>query len=87
MLKILYIHIIDCRPFVTKFTTVTVIRNIPSKVHFLILLLKKSLVDLHDYILSLPKINKLKWSQIMRYFAAKKWNNLINDIRTIVGTN
>ena len=34
MLKILYIHIIDCRPFVTKFTTVTVIRNILSKVQF-----------------------------------------------------
>ena len=42
----------------------------------------------HDYILSLPKVNMTKYSlKSWRYFAAKKWNELANDIRIKAGTN
>ena len=42
----------------------------------------------HDYILSLPKVNTTKYGlKSWRYFAAKKWNELANDIRDKAGTN
>ena len=42
----------------------------------------------HDYILSLPKVNTTKYGlKSWRYFAAKKWNELANDIRIKAGTN
>ena len=42
----------------------------------------------HDYILSLPKVNTTKYGlKSWRYFAAKKWNELANDIRVKAGTN
>ena len=35
----------------------------------------------HDYILSLPKVSTSKYGlKSWRYFAAKKWNKLANDI-------
>ena len=38
--------------------------------------------------LSLPKVNTTKYGlKSWRYFAAKKWNELSNDIRIKVGTN
>ena len=37
----------------------------------------------HDHILLLPKVNTTKYGlKSWRYFAAKKWNELANDIRT-----
>ena len=42
----------------------------------------------HDYILSLSKVNTTKYGlKSWRYFAAKIWNELTNDIRIISGTN
>ena len=42
----------------------------------------------HDYILSLPKVNTTKYGlKSWRYFAAKKWNELANDIRVKAGTS
>ena len=42
----------------------------------------------HDYILSLPKVNTTKYGlKSWRCFAAKKWNELANDIRIKSGTN
>ena len=42
----------------------------------------------HDYILSLPNVNTTKYGlKSWRYFAAKKWNELANDIRIKAGTN
>ena len=42
----------------------------------------------HDYALSLPKVNTTKYGlKYWRYFAAKKWNELANDIRIKAGTN
>ena len=42
----------------------------------------------HDYILSLPKVNMTKYGlKSWRYFAAKKWNELANNIRIKAGTN
>ena len=41
-----------------------------------------------DYILSLPKVNMTKYGlKSWRYFAAKKWNELANDIGIKAGTN
>ena len=41
----------------------------------------------HDYILSLPKVNTTKYVlKSWRYFAAKKWNELANDIRIKAGS-
>ena len=41
----------------------------------------------HDYILSLPNVNTTKYGlKSWRYFAAKKWNELANDIRIKAGT-
>ena len=41
----------------------------------------------HDYIVSLPKVNTTKYGlKSWRYFAAKKWNELANDIRIKAGT-
>ena len=38
--------------------------------------------------LSLPKVNKTKYGlKSWRYFAAKTWNELTNDIRIKAGTN
>ena len=35
-----------------------------------------------EYVLSLPKVNTTKYGlKSWRYFAAKKWNELSNDIR------
>ena len=35
----------------------------------------------HDYVLSLPEVNTTKYGlKYWRYFAAKKWNELANDI-------
>ena len=40
------------------------------------------------YVLSLPRVNITKHGlKSWRYFAAKKWNELSNDIRIKVGTN
>ena len=42
----------------------------------------------HDYIFSLPKVNTSKYGlKSWRYFAAKIWNELTNDIRIKAGTN
>ena len=42
----------------------------------------------HDYVLSLPKVNTTKYGlKSWRYFAAKTWNELTNDIRIKTGTN
>ena len=42
----------------------------------------------HNYALSLPKVNTTKSGlKYWRYFAAKKWNELANDIRIKAGTN
>ena len=42
----------------------------------------------HDYILSLPKVNTTQYGlKSWRYFSAKKWNELANDIRIKVATN
>ena len=39
-------------------------------------------------ILSLPKVNTTKYGlKSWKYFAAKKWNELANDIRIKAGTN
>ena len=41
-----------------------------------------------EYVLSLPKVNTTKYGlKSWGYFAAKKWNELSNDIRIKVGTN
>ena len=41
-----------------------------------------------EYVLSLPKVNTTKYGlKSWRYFAAKKWNELSNDIRIKAGTN
>jgi len=41
-----------------------------------------------EYVLSLPKINTTIYGlKSLRYFGAKKWNELSNDIRIKVGTN
>ena len=41
-----------------------------------------------DYILSLPKVNTTKYGlKSWRYFGAKKWNELANDIRIKADTN
>jgi len=41
-----------------------------------------------EYVLSLPKVNTTKYGlKSWRYFAAKKWNQLSNDIRIKVGTS
>ena len=50
--------------------------------------LRSSKYDLRrDYILSLPKFNTTNCGlKSWRYFAAKKWNELTNDIRTEVST-
>jgi len=41
-----------------------------------------------EYVLSLPKVNTTEYGlKSWRYFAAKKWNELSNDIRIKVGTN
>ena len=43
---------------------------------------------LHDYILSLPKVNTTQYGlKSWRYFSAKKWKELANDIRIQVVTN
>ena len=42
----------------------------------------------HDYILSLPKVNTTTYGlKSWRYFVAKIWNELTNDIRIKAGTN
>ena len=42
----------------------------------------------HDYILSLPKVNTTKYGlKSWRCFAAKRWNELTNDIRIKAGAN
>ena len=42
----------------------------------------------HDYIISMPKVNTTKYGlKSWAYFAAKKWNELANDIRIKAGTN
>ena len=42
----------------------------------------------HDDILSLPKVNTTKYGlKSWRYFAAKIWNELTNDIKIKDGTN
>ena len=42
----------------------------------------------HDFILSLPKVNTTKYGlKSWRYFVAKKWNELANNIRVKAGTN
>lgn len=41
-----------------------------------------------EYVLSLPKVNTTKYGlKSWRYFAAKKWNELSDDIRIKAGTN
>ena len=41
-----------------------------------------------EYVLSLPKVNTTKYGlKSWRYFAAKKWNELSNDIRIKADTN
>lgn len=41
-----------------------------------------------EYVLSLPKVNTTIYGlKSLRYFGAKKWNELSNDIRIKVGTN
>jgi len=41
-----------------------------------------------QHVLSLPKVNATKYGlKSWRYFAAKKWNELSNDIRIKVGTD
>ena len=41
-----------------------------------------------EYVLSLPEVKTIKYGpKTWRYFAAKKWNELSNDIRIKVGTN
>ena len=66
--------------------------KVPSAIRDLITSVPSSKYNLvrHDYIFSLPKINttKIKYGlKSWRYFAAKKWNELTNNIRTKVGTN
>ena len=40
-----------------------------------------------EYVLSLPKVKTIKYGlKSWRYFAAKKWNELSNDIRIKVDT-
>ena len=41
-----------------------------------------------EYVLSLPKVTTIKYGlKSWRYFVAKKWNELSNDIRIKVGAN
>jgi len=41
-----------------------------------------------EYVLSLPKVNTTKYGlKSWRYFAAKKWNEVSNEIRIKVGIN
>jgi len=59
----------------------------PSAIRDLITLRSPKYNLQHDYILSLPKINTTDYGlRSWRYFAAKKWNELANDIRSKVGT-
>ena len=55
----------------------------------LLITLRSSKYNLrHDYILSLPKVNTTKYGlKSWTYFAAKKWNELANDIRIKAGTS
>ena len=56
----------------------------------------RNLINLHsfkynlrsqEYVLSLPKVNTTKYGlKSWRYFAAKEWNELSNDIRINIGT-
>ena len=63
-------------------------RKPPPAIRDLITLLSSKYNLRHDYILSLPKANTSKYGlKSSRYFAAKKWNKLANDIRIKVGTN
>ena len=42
----------------------------------------------HDYILSLPKVNTTQYGlKSWRYFSAKKWKELANDMGFKVATN
>ena len=60
----------------------------PSAIRDLITLRSSKYNLRHDNILSLPKINTNKYGlKSWRCFAAKKWNEQTNDIRTKVGTN
>ena len=60
----------------------------PAAIRDLITLRSSKYILRHDYILSLPKVNRTKYGlKSWRYFAAKKWNELANDIRIKAGTN
>ena len=53
----------------------------PAAIRDLITLRSSKYILRHDYILSLPKVNRTKYGlKSWRYFVAKKWNELANDI-------
>ena len=65
----------------------SLITETPSAISDLITLRSSNYNLRGKYILSLPKVNTTKFGlKSQKYFAAKKWNELSNDIREKIGT-